>query len=483
LNKVSIFSESVYKQESTKRIRLSKDLIIFLLILSAIFVGLGTAYLIVSGDWLIASVLVFSLPAFIILIRFPYISLIIWLVLSPFLVQTPTMPERMIYWLIHRLLPVVTLTVIFVSSSLRITKRQLPRLGVVEYAMFGYIVVSIASIFLQSNNVSGTLIHFYDRTFIPICFYLIVRLISPGEQKLKLLVPIALYLVLTQVTIGTLAWIAPSLLRSDWLTYVGARTIGSLGSPGVYSTTLIFGGVFLLYAATRMKPGWKRNYLYFSFLASIFGVLITFSRASWLAGILLLLGVFALYPKLLIRLTIKFLPIILILGGAFMVSQIEYAKTRFYSDDSAHSALSRLPVLVAAYRMFEQKPIFGWGYGNFDRYDRQFQGRFGDLVNPVEKDLTSHNVYMTLLAEQGLVGIALVLAPTIFLLLRSFRIRSRLPRSGFQSQKMLIMLWLVVLGYFVVVSFSPMVVVFGLSLQFITLGLIANIVQNRAFTR
>jgi O-antigen ligase len=373
--------------------------------------------------------------------------------------------------------------VLFVSSNLRITKRQLPRLDVVEYAMFGYVVVSVTSIFLQSDNVSGTLIHFYDRTFIPMCIYFIVRLISPREQKLKLLVPIALYLVLTQVTIGTLAWIAPSLLRSVWLTYVGERTIGSLGSPGVYTTTLIFGGVFLLYTATKMKPGWKRNFLFFSFLASVFGVLITFSRASWLAGILLLLFVFVQNPKFLIRMTIKFLPIILILGGAFMVSQIKHAEARFYSEDSAHSALSRLPVLVAAYRMFEQKPIFGWGYGNFDRYDRQFQGRFGDLVNPVEKDLTSHNVYLTMLAEQGLVGLTLSLAPVILLLFKTIRIKSHLPRRGLLSKKMLNLLWLVIIGYFVVNSLSPMVVVFGLSLQWITLGLIANIVQTRTFTK
>ncbi len=31
--------------------------------------------------------------------------------------------------------------------------------------------------------------------------------------------------------------------------------------------------------------------------------------------------------------------------------------------------------------MFQARPLFGWGYGNFDRYDREFQGRAADLVN------------------------------------------------------------------------------------------------------
>jgi O-antigen ligase len=460
-----------------------KEFAVILSILGVIFAGLGVAYLVTSGNWLIASMLVFALPALIILIRFPYIALIIWFVLSPFLVQTPTMPERWVYWLIHRMLPILTLLILGLSSSLKISKRHLPRFGIVEYAMIGYVAVSVLSVFIQSNTVGSKLIHFYDRTIIAMCLYLVVKLTSPREKKLKWFVPVGLYIVITQVIIGTLSWVYPSVLRSVWLKHVGLRTTGSLGSPGVYSTTLIFAGIILLYTAIKMKPGWKRKLLLLSYLASIYGVFITFSRASWLAGILVLLAIFALYPKVMFRLTIKALPIILIIGGILMVSQIEHAKARFYSENSEHSALSRLPVLVAAYRMFEQKPIFGWGYGNFDRYDRQFQGRFGDLVNPVEKDLTSHNMFLTLLAEQGVVGISLFLAPVIFLLYKSFKVKSYLPRNGLMSKNMLIMLWLVILSYFVVNSFSPMIVVFGLSLQWMTLGLIANIVQTRKFAR
>ncbi len=47
------------------------------------------------------------------------------------------------------------------------------------------------------------------------------------------------------------------------------------------------------------------------------------------------------------------------------------------------SALSRLPIIYASIRMFpEARPLFGWGYGNFGRYDHsEFQGRVADLVN------------------------------------------------------------------------------------------------------
>lgn len=456
---------------------------IFLLILGMIFAGLGIAYLIASGNWLIASMLVFAIPAFLALVRFPFITLIIWMVLSPFLVQTPSMAERYIYWLVHRLLPVLTLVIMVVSSTLRISTRRLPRFGLPEYAMLGYVAASVFSIIIQNNSISATLILFYDRVFIPMCLYWLIKLSAPGENSLKWILPFAVYFIITQVVIGTLSWVMPSVLRSVWLNYVGIRTTGTLNSVSVFTVTLTFAGMFVLYSSIRMKPGWKRNFLIFVYALTIYAAIISFSRASWLAVLLVILGIVTIYPRFMFRLFFQVFPVILLLGGTFMVGQLQFAKERFYSDQSAHSALSRLPVLVAAYRMFEQKPITGWGYGNFDRYDRQFQGRFGELVNPDEKDLTSHNMYLTLLAEQGVVGFTLALLPVFWLLFRTIKVYSHLPMSGYKSKKMVTLLWLVMLSFFVVNNFAPMIVVFGLGIYWVTLGLISNILQTHSSVR
>jgi O-antigen ligase len=440
--------------------------------------GLALASQVASGNWLIAAMVVFAVPAFIALVRFPFISLIIWVVLSPFLVQTPTTAERTVYWLIHRLLPVLTLGVMIISSTMRISTRRLPRFGPAEYAMLGYVALTVLSVITQNSDISGTLILFYDRVFIPMCLYWLVKLSAPGEKTLKWLVPVAIYITVTQVAIGSISWVMPSILPSSWVKYAGARTTGSLNSVSVYTTTLIFAGMFLLYAALRAKPGWKRNFLVLAFISILYAVLISFSRASWLAGVLVLLGIFILYPRFTFRLMLKLLPVILLLGGTLLVNQFQHAaQERLYSQDSAQTALSRLPVLVAAYRMYEAKPVFGWGYANFDRYDRQFQGRFGNLVNPDEKDHSSHNMFLTLMAEQGIVGLGLTLTPVLWLLYRTFKIRSHLPRSGLKSRNMTYLLWLVVLSYIVVMNFAPIVVVFGLGLYWITLGLISNNVQ------
>jgi O-antigen ligase len=474
VNKVAIRARLEYTKEQLTDLIDPKDLLVLLLVIGIAVVGLGAAYLVVRGDWLIALAGVLVVPVVVLIHRFPFMALLIWMILSPFLVQTPTSAERQVFWLIHRFLPVITLAIIAIVSLLGISRRHLPRLTLAEFGMFGYLVVSVISIILESPDAVQTMIRFYDLVFIPMCLYMVIRFSAPGNQRLKRLLPIAVFIIVTQVAVGVLSWIAPSLLPSEWLTYAGARTTGSLNSVSVFSTTLIFAGVFVFYSAREMKEGWRRNVLLLLYLASIYAIFISFSRASWLAGFLVFAGVVALYPRFMFRFMLVAIPITLLAAGTLFVNQLQFAEQRLYSQESSQTALSRLPVIVAAYRMFEEKPIIGWGYDNFDRYDRTFQTRFGELVNPDEKDLTSHNTYLTILAEQGLVGLGFYLLPVIWLMFRTIKDRARLPQSGYMSARMVGLLWLVILSYFIVNNLAPMVVVFGTGLYWITLGLIAN---------
>ena len=104
------------------------------------------------------------------------------------------------------------------------------------------------------------------------------------------------------------------------------------------------------------------------------------------------------------------------------------------------------------------------------------QSRFGDIVNPDEKDLTSHNVFLTMLAEQGLLGFVAYITPFVVLYWRSRKVVSSLPTRGVLNKNLFYSLWLVILSFFVVQSLSPMVVVFGMGLNWITLAFIANMI-------
>ena len=478
MNKTEISSRLLVLKPALKDFFRSEAFVNIILAISAIGIGLVLARLIVSGDWHVSLALLFAVPGIILLHRYPYISVIVWMMLTPFLIQTPTSLERQIYWMIHRGLPILTLGIMVISSALHINKRSLPRLTWPEIAIGLYVFLTIFTIFYTNPDPLQTFYHFYDRFISPACLYLIIRFSSPGEKILRWLVPVTLFITLSQFTIGLLSWVAPDLLPSAWLGYAGVRTTGSLNSVSVYSTTLIFCGLYLLNTAFTSRIRIQRMILFFAVLLTVYSIFISYSRASWLAGLIALFGLMHLYPRFMIRAGLISIPFFLIIGSTLLVRELDTATERLTSPQAAYSALSRLPVFMAAYRMFEARPILGWGYGNFERYDRQFQTRVGDLVNPDEKDHSLHNVYLTILAEQGLVGITLFFTPLVWWFLRSLKAYRWLGKSGFVNKKLLFIMWLVIVCHMVVNNFAPIVVVFGLGMWWITLGLIANIVQS-----
>jgi O-antigen ligase len=169
--------------------------------------------------------------------------------------------------------------------------------------------------------------------------------------------------------------------------------------------------------------------------------------------------------------------ILLVITSGLMGEQIESAGRRLHSEQAEESALSRLPVAYAAIRMFEVRPIVGWGYGNFDLFDREFQARVGNLVSP-DKDHASHNLYLTILAEQGLVGFVLFIGPMVYWLLRTRRSVANMPATGLVDRRFPGMLWLGFACFVIVNNFSSMHVTFGLGLWWLTLGLIGSIVHR-----
>lgn len=444
-----------------------------IILAAGLALAVATAYLVTAGRWEILVGLYLMIPAVVALVKYPLLALMIWFALAPFLVITPDTALRSIYWMIHRGLPPVALIMILFRYAVQIDKRPVPRLGWIELAMAGYVGISFISIVTLNADPQATAILFFDRVVIPMCLYLIVRLSAPDEQDLQRLVPLLFFICLTQSILGILSWSAPQLLPGDWLGLAGARTTGSLRSPGVYTTTLMFSGVLILHAAMQRKPGLIRTLYLATFALAVFCVFLSFSRGSWLGGLVVIAGLFFIYPKFMIRLGLIAIPIMILLSSLFG-GQMQYANERL---NASESALSRLPVFQAALRMFEEKPVSGWGYGNFDRYDRQFQGRVGNLVI-AEKDHASHNVYLTLIAEQGALGLLLFLAPVVGWLILSWKAWTKMPARGLWSRKLLLALWLIIADYVVVNSFSNMRVVVGLGLWWVTLGLIGHLVYT-----
>jgi O-antigen ligase len=437
------------------------------------------AYLVVADMWMFAVVMVAALPIFVLLHRYPLTGLFVWLLLGEFLVATNGGTIRKMYWLIHRALPLITLGIIFLSYMLRIHKRRLPRLGGAELLMAGYLVVTQLSVIYLSNDVMANSFYVYDRIFVPMCLYLLVRLMRPSEQDMRRLIPFLIFILIAQSVIGIASWTVPQVLPSAWLDRVGTRTTGSLQSYSVFTCTAVTCGLLILQSALNHDlSNRRRRFYYVLFALSYFMIFFSFSRGSWLAGLVVFMGLGLIYRQFIVRFTLAVVPLVAILLTVGLLSTYtEWASQRFYSDRSEEAALSRLPIYYASYRMFEEKPLLGWGYGNFDHFDRLFQERVSGLINAV-KDHASHNLYLTIVAEQGIVGIFFYLMPMFWWLALSIKAYSKLPAEGFWSRKLLVIFWLLLLFHIIVNNFSNMRVVYGLGLWWITLGFIAVMVSQ-----
>jgi O-antigen ligase len=447
------------------------------MLLAAATLPVLIAYLVVVGQWLYALALLVAVPAVLLVSRYPFAAVLVWLALDPFLINGPG-ALRPVYWSIHRALPLVTLGFMLINIVLGVSKRKAPRLGWPEVAMGGYILVSLLSIIGQNGDPQATFYLFYDRVIAPMCIYMVVRLWVPDDKDIRQFTWVALFLVVSQMVIAMLAWFHPGVLPSQWLGWAGQRSTGSLDSYGAFAAAMLFGGLVLFHAASDRSSGLSRRYYYWLIFAlAFFGVFFSFSRAAWLAEIAVLAGLFLLSPKVLIRLALIGLPIALLLFAGPLSGALRWANERLYSVRSENSALSRLPVYVASVRMVEARPAFGWGYENFNLYDWQFYGRVGDFVN-ADKDHSSHNFYLTLLAEQGLVGFALFMTPLVWWLVMTLKAWREIPAHGPISRRLLVVLWLFIIGYVIVNLFQSMRIVFGLGLWWVALGLIASVVDR-----
>ena len=437
------------------------------------------AYLAADGKAPFALALLLAVPLMAFVLRHPLSAIPIWLFVTPFLMETDGGAVRLLFWLVHRALPVGVLINIVVGAKLG-ARGPLPKLRWPELAMAGYLLVTQLSILHTSEEVVVSTYHLYDRIFIPMCLYLIVRFTQPGARELRRLLPVVVFLLLSQAVIGVLQWAAPGVLPGAWLGRVGLRTIGSLGHANVYGTTMLFAGLLLLHAGMSREPQDGRWRFLALFPLSLVLVFMTYSRASWLAGLVVVVALFSLYPGYATKLAV----VGILLSAALLASgrideQVRMAQNRFRSEQSEESALSRLPVVAASLRMFGDRPLLGWGYGNFDRFDDQFQGAVGGLVVP-EKDHASHNLYLTLLAEQGVIGFLGYVVPFLWWLVATARAAPSMRTDGVINRQLVVCLWLVLVSHVVVNNYSNMRITVGLGIWWLTLGMIASIVTRSA---
>ena len=197
----------------------------------------------------------------------------------------------------------------------------------------------------------------------------------------------------------------------------------------------------MLFVATSWykRGDLKKILLQISIVIFLFAIFISYTRTAWLAA-LLCLPVYFVFKWKMIKPAIIATALGLALFVGFITYQnrfMEYApdfkKTIMHHNLADHlkstetlndvSSAERLYRWVAAWEMFQHRPITGFGQGGFvANYKNYAVSLFTTYVSGNEERSTVHNYLLFILSEQGVIGFLLFIIVVMMVLIRGQKI-------------------------------------------------------------
>ena len=352
------------------------------------------------------------------------------------------------------------------------------RVSIVDVSIIAYFLYVTISLLTNQHlplemNVYG--MEFLLNIVTPVMIYWYVRLKPLTPKQITTWTYFYVFIVVMQTIIGYISLRHPTLLPEIYqprphLLYT--RGFGTFASPEGYVLTLLFGMAFIFnrsIGAVSVREKWLlRSVLFVGFIGAIFSQ----NRAGWINVIILLVVICYLDRSLIkwvISLIIVSTLIVSILAPSFVAMTLERLQ-------GWREIESRIIMIGAGVRLFAEKPILGWGYASYDLHDWKYMDAVGPL-QPTRYELaqaTSHNTYLTILSETGLVGFMLYYFPTLCWFVRTFRaLRSKIHST--YDRHLLIMMWTIIIFVHMSGQFADMrFFSFVLGYWWLALAIIAN---------
>jgi hypothetical protein len=200
--------------------------------------------------------------------------------------------------------------------------------------------------------------------------------------------------------------IGVSVLEADGIRWL--RPYGLTPHPNIFAGIVVLG---LFAAAAFVIQGKYRLFSTISFLLGFFFLLLSFSRGAWIG---FAVAAIAILPFLLREANLwrRILPLIglsLIIGLVFVWAYRPFllSRTGFSEENTEQRSISdRLVFMEIAWDAIETYPLQGVGTGNFPWYASNY---IFFRTNYDLKGTNVHNIYLTVWAELGLIGLAFFL--------------------------------------------------------------------------
>lgn len=273
-------------------------------------------------------------------------------------------------------------------------------------------------------------------TVIPYASYFFAKnLVTTNKEIRKFLWVLLILVVYYSITsiaenfeIEALVW--PKFILTDkpfW-----GRSNGPFGHAPLFGTIIGMIIPFHIYFIATVRNRALQILLFLSLAMGFGGLYFTYTRGSWLAGILALMTVAFLNRRHFLKLILPAVVVAPVVAIMFLgISQDKVMKARVENEDTLGS---RLGTFVTATKVWRANPIFGVG---FNQYRHVLDNFVEPLDLPVIGVITvhqfrhnpPHDIYIAYLAENGILG-ALLQGAIYFLILRTFLVKYAWRREG-----------------------------------------------------
>lgn len=402
-----------------------------------------------------------------------------WLALAPFLQGSAESSSfgRVLTWALF-IVPgalFAALTLLRPERSLRMTW-----IDWLPAAYAAYVLASVAATTddLQSNATGTARAYFVAVALGVVVFYYLTvgpgTAIQPATVLLTVTVGAAIQGILAALEYAS-GWNVWG--DSRWSTAGvdgGRRVVSTLENPAVLGTYLGVGVVLATaYLTWRGPKSFRRSSWFFLSVAAT-GMVLTLTRGPIVATA-------AVVAALLLFGGARIVGVGILIAAALVVVIMlpTVKKTDAYQQRVADTVNVRFRQEIQEWsiQLAAQRPVFGWGYGSFDRVKNSSGFSATGVPDRYVLDNTSHNTYLTVLVELGTVGLLLLVAPFVYYGIKgASRLRARSPDDWVLAASLAAIL----VAFLSASTFDARFFPFALMLPFIFLALVKRAVATPA---
>jgi len=265
-----------------------------------------------------------------------------------------------------------------------------------------------------------TLMHYINGYLVPLVLYIVLRFSKVDMKQLQWavasIVALGAYLSVTAIFEVAHLWqfVFPKFIADPLIGIHFGRARGPMLQSVRLGMCLLLAFTVLMVFTVWLRPKSKPLWLTCAILAPLFllAILLTYTRSIWMGAALVVgLLVFACLRGVARKSAIVGIVGIAALMVAIKGPDLVSFKREYSAAETRESTYMRASFAYVSWKMFEDRPLAGFGFNQFQIYNRPYLAdRSTDLRLESIRGYVHHNSFLSLLVDLGLIGFALYMA-------------------------------------------------------------------------